>query len=247
MTCATSLSSLLYSSSTQSIQWERLSQAIPIILSSEYEMAEKIKQYLEKKFIPKGLGTVYKMLLMEIWRSFWLNTFRLMRKYFHYISGENYYDSLWESYAPGWLRRGVRSYFVKKVQGRLQNVIYGWVTRGWEVVSIGFGYSWLDFEIIQDGQTNLENHDARVTSDDSLEDVSSSTDGSAESQHHDLLDEMDIELEMEFEDDSLLSAEESFENSGDDVISDDSIAINPADDIFGGDHDFSDCPENEEC
>ena len=80
-----------------------------------------------------------------------MNTFRTMREYYHLTFGENYYESLWETYAPGWIRRGVRSYCVKIMQGRVQNVVYSWVTRGWKVVGIGFGSWWLDVELVGDG------------------------------------------------------------------------------------------------
>jgi hypothetical protein len=116
--------------------------------------------------------------------------------YIHWF-GENYYECLWEKYAPGWIRRGVRSYFVKMLQGRLQNVVYGWVTRGWEVVSIGFGSWWLDFEFVGDGDVDTID-DAETDSSETLQ--SGDMDESyVEELNSELLDDEDIELEMEFE------------------------------------------------
>mmetsp|Transcript_8550 Transcript_8550/g.16108 ORF Transcript_8550/g.16108 Transcript_8550/m.16108 type:complete len:286 (-) Transcript_8550:42-899(-) len=230
MTCITTLSSLVYRNlppnPSLTHYWEHLSQIIPTLLSSEHEVAEKIKKYIHQRFLPKSLQTMEKMILMEIWRAFWMNTFRLMRTGFYYIFGESYYDSVWETYAPGWLRRGVRSMFVKKVQGRLQSVLYGWVTKGWEVVSIGFGYGWWDFEMVQDG------HNVGGEKNDGA----SGGDGSGEREGHpvELLDDVDIELEMEFEDGSVSSGEEEEEED------DDLIENNDDEDYFIGSNDGED-------
>jgi hypothetical protein len=262
MTCATSLSSLVYRNlptNQSSNPWEHISQVIPIILSSEYEALKKIKRFIRKKCLTKSLETLEKMILMELWRTFWMNTFRLARTYFHYIFGESYYDSIWECYAPGWLRRGVRSVFVKKVQGRLQSMLYGWITKGWEVVSIGFGYGWLDYEIIQEGQVvaspsedNGESYGSGETVDDlSLSDV---VVGGIQG-HHELIDDIDMDLEMEFEDGSMGSVEQQQQEEDDFVQNDDfeddfsntleeESALN--DDDFMNDDSVA-CPDDGEC
>ena len=153
MTSIKSLYSAMYTFPVQnlSLDWKTITQTIPFLLSAEQEIYRKSKKYVVEKFIPLGWQTIEKMVLMEIWRSIWLNTFRTMREYYHLTFGENYYESLWETYAPGWIRRGVRSYCVKIMQGRVQNVVYSWVTRGWKVVGIGFGSWWLDVELVGDG------------------------------------------------------------------------------------------------
>jgi hypothetical protein len=142
------------------------------------------------------------MAWMEIWRSVWKYSFRLGRKTYHLWTGNKYYDSVWEKYAPGWLRRGVRSVVVKKLQGGLQGLVYGWITRGWEVVSIGFGSGWLDFEIVGDGDgDNVDDNGIGDASDNGSDGGDGDIGGGGESEECDQggLDEMDMELDMEFE------------------------------------------------
>jgi len=197
MTSATTFSSVLKEMPIENLKWGYISQTIPLLLSAEQEIATRLKTYFQTKFVPIGWQTMEKMILMEIWRSIWLKTFRTMRDIYIHWFGENYYECLWEKYAPGWIRRGVRSYFVKMLQGRLQNVVYGWVTRGWEVASFGFGSWWLDFEFVGDGDVDTID-DAETDSSETLQ--SGDMDESyVEELNSELLDDEDIELEMEFE------------------------------------------------
>lgn len=193
MTSATSFSSVLKGFPYKILEWKSLTQTLPLLLSAEQEIARKMKQYFAKKFVPLGWQTMEKMILMEIWRSIWMKSFRTMRDTYTFLFGVNYYSSLWEKCAPGWIRRGARSYFVKILQGRLQNIVYAWATRGWEVVSIGFGSGWLDFEFVEDGDADIV--DESVSGDD--------TDTFVDDNAPELLDDVDIELEMEFEDASV--------------------------------------------
>lgn len=176
MTSAKSFATMVKSSG---VRWETLPNLIPLLLSAEHEIGVRIRNYAYRKFLPIGWQTMEKMILMEIWRSIWLKTFRSLRDAYTHFFGVNYYETLWETYAPGWIRRGVRSYFVKILQGRLQNVIYGWITRGWEVVSIGFGSWWLEFELIEDGDFDMKDGDREIPG---------------------LIKDEDIEIEIEFED-----------------------------------------------
>jgi len=204
MTSFTSLSALLYSNSGSPIihahKWKDLPQAIaqtiPILLKAEFEISHQVKTYLYQNVLPTGWETLHKMLLMEMWRSVWLKTFRLLRTYFSRLTGKNYYYSKWETYAPAWLRRGVRSFFIKNVQGRLQGVLYAGVARGWEMASIGFGSGsgWWDYEIVEDGNVDGDSH--RGDSDEDA-DTDSGMNGLEELGQES--DEMDLEMEMEFE------------------------------------------------
>jgi len=177
------------------------------ILSAENEMTQKLTSLLQKTILPIGKETFFKMAWMEIWRSVWLHSFRFLRGRYQVWTGCKYYDSVWERYAPGWLRRGVRSVVVKKVQGGLQGVVYRWITRGWEVVSIGFGggggSGWLDFEVVGDG--------------DGDGDIGDGNGGGGQGG----LDEM--ELELEFENGADLSEGEGEGSGMDDCVMDDDV------------------------
>ena len=168
MASATTLSSTVYDFPYKMLEmeWKQLPEILPSLLSARYQLLQKLETYFTNTFIPVGLQTMEKMILMEVWRTFWSETFRCLRGYYLDIFQHNYYNTMWEQYAPGWVRRGVRSFFVKIVQGRLQNFIYSWMTRGWEVVSIGFGVSWLDFEPVADADP-----DAPLSESDSCEEV----------------------------------------------------------------------------
>lgn len=120
--------------------------------------------------------------------------------------------------------------FVKKVQGRLQNILYGWITKGWEVVSIGFGYGWLDYEIIQEGQIvaspseeNGESYGSGGSgSGETVDALSLSNVHVGEIQgHHELIDDIDMDLEMEFEDGSMGSVEQQQQQEDDDFVQND--------------------------
>lgn len=192
MTSFKTLKTVLYQYPYQSLDWQKLPDLIPLVLSTESKLATSLKSFATETLIPTATETIHKMVLMECWRTFWMKSFKLLRKYYHSITGVSYYKSDWEVYAPGWLRRGIRSAFVKHFQRRLQNVIYSWMTRGWEIVSIGFGPAWLDFEIFEDDDTSSV--DSKTIASKSVE-LDDDTTESKEA-----LDELDVELELEFED-----------------------------------------------
>jgi len=176
MTTLTHLSSLLYGASgivsegrsNMSI-FSKL-KAIPFLLTAEYkydtqlmeETKQKILTYITEKLIPTGLETLQKMILMEVWRTVWLRTFAGMRDFWHrHLFGQSYYESMWETYAPGWLRRGVRAYFVRKVQGDLQVTLGSWISKGWDLMGNGGGsFLWLDSETVLDGSNTDFNEDS---------------------------------------------------------------------------------------
>ncbi len=151
MTSMTQLSSLAMGmpsneSQTPLAWWKN----IFALLSNEFDITfSTITAYLRNKFIPLGIETLQRMILMELWRSFWLKIFAGLRDVHHSVFKESYYESIWESYAPGWLRRGVRAYFVKKVQADLQMTLGTWVGKGWDLMG---GSVWLDFQFVQDGK-----------------------------------------------------------------------------------------------
>jgi len=93
----------------------------------------------------------------------------------------------------------VRSFFIKNVQGRLQGVLYAGVARGWEMASIGigFGSGWWDYEIVEDGNVDGDGHHR-----DSDEDADTDSGMNGLEELEELgqeSDEMDVEMEMEFE------------------------------------------------
>ena len=192
MTSFKTLKSVLYQYPYQSLHWQKLPDLIPLVLSTESKLATSLKSFAVETLIPTTTETIHKMVLMECWRTFWMNSLKLLRKYYHSVTGVSYYKSDWEVYAPGWLRRGIRSAFVKHFQRRLQNVIYSFMTRGWEIVSIGFGPAWLDFEIFGDGYASSVESETIVSKSVELDDETN--DGK------EALDELDVELELEFED-----------------------------------------------
>ena len=191
MTSFKTLKSVLYSYPYQSLDWQKLPDLIPLVLSTESKLATSLKSFAVETLIPTATETIHKMVLMECWRTFWMNSFKLLRKYYHSFTGVSYYKSDWEVYAPGWLRRGIRSAFVKHFQKKLQNVVYLWMTRGWEIVSIGFGPAWLDFEIFGDDYAPSVDSKTIASKSVELEETKDSKEA---------LDELDVELELEFED-----------------------------------------------
>jgi len=96
----------------------------------------------------------------------------------------------------------VRSFFIKNVQGRLQGVLYAGVARGWEMASIGIGFNsgsgsgWWDYEIVEDGNVDGDGHH-RDSDEDADADTDSGMNGLEELRQES--DEMDLEMEMEFE------------------------------------------------
>ncbi|GFH61307.1 predicted protein [Chaetoceros tenuissimus] len=192
MTSFKTLKSVLYQYPYQSLDWQKLPDLIPLVLSTESKLAKSLKSFATETLMPTATETIHKMVLMECWRTFWMKSFKLLRKYYHSVTGISYYKSDWEVYAPGWLRRGIRSAFVKHFQKRLQNVVYSWMTRGWEIVSIGFGPAWLDFEIFGDGYAPSVDSETIVSKSLELDDETNDSE--------EALDELDVELELEFED-----------------------------------------------
>jgi hypothetical protein len=149
--------------------------------------------------------------------------------------------------------------FVKKVQGSLQRILYGWITKGWEVVSIGFGYGWLDYEMIQDGQVSTgssSDEESGVGGGIGEGGAVSLSDGSSvqESEqqgHHELLDDIDMDLEMEFED-GLMSSEQQDNDIDNDEGDFDEISYIQEDDGANDDDFMNDdisvaCPDDQEC
>ena len=158
---------------------------------------------------------MHKMVLMEVWRAIWAKTFKSLRRLHHYVFAENYYDALWEQYAPGWLRRGVRTSVVTMVQRNLQNVIYGWVTKGWDVVSIGLGIGsgWVGFEFVQDGDVDTSTATSTSSSTSAVPVEEGEGEGSDNIDLELLSEDLDIEVvEMEFDDSAVpASIDESFD------------------------------------
>jgi hypothetical protein len=190
MTTLTHLSSLLYGASgTVSGGRSNMSifsklKAIPFLLTAEYkydtqlmeETKQKILTYITEKLIPTGLETLQKMILMEVWRTVWLRTFAGMRDFWHrHLFGQSYYESMWETYAPGWLRRGVRAYFVRKVQGDLQVTLGSWISKGWDLMGNGGGsFLWLDSDTVLDGSNTDFNEDSdfeELSAEDEIVDI----------------------------------------------------------------------------
>jgi len=190
MTTLTHLSSLLHGASgivsggRSNMSIFSILKAIPLLLTAEYkydtelmkETKRKILTYITKKLIPTGLETLQKMILVELWRTVWLRTFAGMRDFWHgHLFGQSYYESMWEMYAPGWLRRGVRAYFVRKVQGDLQVTLGNWISKGWDLMGNGGGsFLWLDSDTVLDDSNAAFNEDSdfeEVSVEDDIVDV----------------------------------------------------------------------------
>lgn len=221
MTTLTHLSSLLYGASSGLVEGGRSNmsifsklKAIPLLLTAEYkydtqvmeQTKQKIQTYITKKLIPTGMETLQKMILMELWRTVWLKTFAGMRDFWHrHLFGQSYYESMWEMYAPGWLRRGVRAYFVRKVQGDLQVTLGAWISKGWDLMGNGGGsFLWLDSDTVLDDSNAAYNEHSdfeEVSGDDEIVDIDITVgDDEVVVSNEDSFDDIDI-------DDIVLGAE----------------------------------------
>lgn len=106
-----------------------------------------IRGFITKRLIPKAFRVTYKMVLMDFWRNLWLEMFVSLRDLYYNINGVSYYETIWERYAPGWLRRGVRAYIVKNIQNEFQFIFGSWISSG---VGLMTTSTWLDESMIGD-------------------------------------------------------------------------------------------------
>lgn len=93
------------------------------------------------------------MVYMELWRHFWSQTFRFLRLNVYNIffpptttttttstttatlnmnTTGGYKSCAWEVYAPEFLKRGLKSLFIKFIQGRLEEIIRMWFMKGYD-------------------------------------------------------------------------------------------------------------------
>ena len=148
--------------------------------------------------------------------------FQSLRDLHHAVFCESYYESIWEKYAPAWLRRGVRAFFVKKVQGNLQIVIGSWIVSGWDM--LGFSSLWIDSDLMEE---NTDGGGGGKGSGDIM-----GQDGHSDADvDMDVEDILDIdgsgdELEIGLSDNDIDDGMSAYPDVGDiDLISDDGIEV----------------------
>lgn len=132
-----SLSSLIYGYPFSFLDWKNL---LPLVITSPALQPIQIQSYIFEKFLPSGIMALHKMALMEAWRRIWIQVFTNIRRLYKDVFKDSYYNSFWEKYVPLWLRRGVRSLFVKKFQGNLEGIVTSWFSWGANSFSESFGW-----------------------------------------------------------------------------------------------------------
>lgn len=198
ISCASSLSTILYNI-----------HKLPILLVSKESTFDysKVNNYIFQRFIPKAIRVTYKMILMDFWRSLWLQTFSSLRELHFSIHGFSYYETMWERHVPGWLRRGVRAYFVKNVQTELQSIFGSWISSGVDLMTTS---TWLDESLIGD---SLVDGEIFEIDDDAFEVSTLDESNSMELDADDSLLDMDAGM-----DDSDLALDEADTDLGLDVV-----------------------------
>lgn len=144
ISCASSFSTILYNI-----------HKLPVLITSKESNFDysKVNNYIFQRFVPKAIRVTYKMILMDFWRNLWLQTFSSLRELHFNIHGFSYYETIWERHAPGWLRRGVRAYFVKNIQTELQKIFGSWISSGVDLMTTS---TWLDESLIGDSLVDGE-------------------------------------------------------------------------------------------
>lgn len=125
---SSAISSFVFGYPFETLDWKNL-----LLLAATSPLVEpgRIKSYFLEKILPAGVTALHKMVLIEAWRLLWMKVFSSLRRVYENFFTVSYYDSFWESYAPLWLRRGVRALFVKKMQGHLEKSVAPWLS--WRV------------------------------------------------------------------------------------------------------------------
>lgn len=145
ISCASSLSTILYNI-----------HKLPVLFASKESTSfdySKVNNYIFHRFIPKAIRVTYKMIIMDFWRNLWLQMFSSLRELHFNIHGFSYYETMWERHTPGWLRRGVRAYFVKNIQTELQSIFGSWISSGVDLMTTS---TWLDESLIGDSLVDGE-------------------------------------------------------------------------------------------
>ena len=132
-----------------------------------------IKSYIiNHELIPRTHQIITKLIYMELWRHFWIEIFVFLRTHvyktlsFAFMSSSfmsvmptssynnnnnnshnnnnSYKSSFWEKNAPGFLKRGLKSLFIKYAQGHLEKLIGDWFTKGYDFIGLEVvgGNSW---------------------------------------------------------------------------------------------------------
>ena len=144
-----------------------------------------IKSYIiNHELIPRTHQIITKLIYMELWRHFWIEIFVFLRTHvyktlsFAFMSSSfmsvlptssfnnnnnhndnSYKSSFWEKNAPGFLKRGLKSLFIKYAQGHLEKLIGDWFTKGYDFIGLEVvgGNSWTLME--EDHNDNNDNND----------------------------------------------------------------------------------------
>ena len=156
---SSTISSFMFGYPFATLDWKNL---LLLAATSPWFEPRRITSYFLGKILPVVVTVLHKMALMEVWRLLWIQLFSSMRLFYQALFAVSYYDSFWESYAPFWLRRGVRALFVKKIQGHLEKLLTPWLS--WRVTCSYFSTS-VDNE--SSVATFDDSHDTRLDSSDS--------------------------------------------------------------------------------
>jgi hypothetical protein len=123
---------------------------------------------LNNQIMSRTKNMITKMIYMELWRQFWKQTFHVLRKdiYSFFVvtffpsssmsslkSYNDYHSSIWEKNAPEFLRRGLKSIFVKYLQGHLESFIGHWFMKGYDLIGIYYVYN--DGEFIEEDKEGV--------------------------------------------------------------------------------------------
>mmetsp|Transcript_26063 Transcript_26063/g.29788 ORF Transcript_26063/g.29788 Transcript_26063/m.29788 type:complete len:559 (-) Transcript_26063:1861-3537(-) len=107
-----------------------------MILQVMTTVTKPIIRYISNKIIPQSISTFKRFALMEFWRLSWMHLFKNLRNIYKFIFNSKYHDSTWEIYAPGWLKRGMKTLFIKYTKRYLELSFGDVYSKGFDLIGM---------------------------------------------------------------------------------------------------------------